>query len=124
MRAVCDRLDCRGPDSVLPDRRVRRLPSDVEGRYREARRRTGGHRPESWRQDDVPETAATRIELFGEKDFQRFRALWLEQPEIAQFPAQRFGHRCHTAGGRFAEVARCRVVGEVSPALERPHGTR
>jgi hypothetical protein len=44
----------------------------------------------------------------------------LKQPEIAQFAAQRLGHRGN-AGAHGTQIRRDIAVGEIAPALERPH---
>src|SRR5688572_1149289 len=51
-------------------------------------------------------------------------ATWAsEQTQIAQFAAQRLGHR-RDAGGGLAEIRRRGIVPEITPALERPHRPR
>jgi hypothetical protein len=47
----------------------------------------------------------------------------LKQPEIAQFAAQRLRHR-RDAGGGLAEIRRHGILGQITPALERPHRPR
>src|ERR1700722_6379677 len=48
----------------------------------------------------------------------------LEQPEIAQFAAHRFGHRSDTRCRRLAEIRWRGIFREIAPALEGPHRPR
>src|SRR6202522_258501 len=50
-------------------------------------------------------------------------ARYLKQTEIAQFPAQRLRHR-RDAGAGGPDIRRDIALGEVAPALERPHRPR